>query len=556
MRKMELEKSDQIVSKDYDYEPAKVMEEKMKEDLKLEKTHQNVLYKILKYNPIDPLNDLYRDIIERLNLTELEKKLQWRAANIWVKLALRTFWNFKAEYPKKNIFPEWGPVVLVSTHVSHLDPFFCGGAMQRRINWMSKLDNFKTPIVRTLFTNLSAFKLDRDNPSLGWETAKDLLRQGEVVGIFPEGTRSVDGELGEFKTGAVRLAIEMGCPIVPMAVIGSKNALPKGKLVMKPTQVITRVGEPIYYNDYNLESMSFEDIRRLTNELRTVIYELKEGIYGKEEEEISIGSVEDIETKPKFNIKTYAKDVFKGILQLIDDSWYALIMALEDLKVDWKFKESVYMFSAQIVDKWLDIMAPYKVIDFNSTNIPDKGGYILCTNHNSEWDVIMLATLFGIHKKRYIWQMSKQSLFRYPVVNAWVRTHFAFPLRRGAHDVDSYNYAKYLLSKDQIVTIYPEGTTNTGGGELLEGHTGAIRLAIEAQVPIVLIGITGTEDTYPKHAKMLNFYKGNIFKAGPIFMEHKKYWGKPMPDYEELKRLTDNMMAQIKDLLIYDTSGA
>ena len=103
MRKMELEKSNQIVSKDYDYEPAKVMEEKMKEELKLEKPHQNALYKILKYNPIDPLNDLYRDIIERLNLTELEKKLQWRAANIWVKLALRTFWNFKAEYPKKNI---------------------------------------------------------------------------------------------------------------------------------------------------------------------------------------------------------------------------------------------------------------------------------------------------------------------------------------------------------------------------------------------------------------------------------------------------------------------
>ncbi|MFX0031675.1 MAG: lysophospholipid acyltransferase family protein, partial [Candidatus Hermodarchaeota archaeon] len=157
---------------------------------------------------------------------------------------------------------------------------------------------------------------------------------------------------------------------------------------------------------------------------------------------------------------------------------------------------------------------------------------------------------------RYIWQMSKQSLFRYPVVNAWVRTHFAFPLRRGAHDVDSYNYAKFLLSKDQIVTIYPEGTTNTGGGELLEGHTGAMRLAIEAQVPIVMIGITGTEDTYPKHAKMMNFYQGNVFKADSPFMEHKQYWGKPLPDYDELKRLTSNMMAQIKDLLLYDEPDA
>jgi len=551
---MQTEKPNQIISKDYDYEPAKLMEEKLKEDLKLEKPHQNALYKILKYNPIDPLNDLYREIINRLNLTDLEKKLQWRAANIWVKLVCRMLWNFKAEYPMKNIFPEWGPVILVSTHVSHLDPFFCGCAMHRRIHWMSKLENFRTPIVRTLFTNLSAFKLDRENPSLGWENAKDLLRQGEVVGIFPEGTRSVDGELGEFKTGAVRLAVEMDCPIVPMAVVGSHNALPKGKLVMKPTQVITRVGEPIYYHDYKLENMTYEDIRRLTNELRTVIFELRQGTYGKSEEELSIGAPTDVETKPKFNIKSYGKDLLKGTLQLIDDSWYALIEALKDLKVDWKFKETVYMFSAQIVDKWLNLMAPYKAIDFDK--IPNKGGFILCTNHNSEWDVIMLATLFGIHKKRYIWQMSKQSLFKYPVVNAWVRTHFAFPLRRGAHDVDSYNYAKFLLSKDQIVTIYPEGTTNTGGGELLEGHTGAIRLAIEAQVPIVLIGITGTEDTYPKHAKMMNFYQGNVFKAAPPFMEHKQYWGKPMPDYEELKRLTNNMMAQIKDLMLYDETDA
>ncbi|MFX1235782.1 MAG: lysophospholipid acyltransferase family protein [Promethearchaeota archaeon] len=551
---MQTEKSNQIISKDYDYEPAKVMEQKLKEDLKLEKPHQNALYKVLKYNPIDPLNDLYRNIIERLNLTDLEKRLEWRAANIWVKLAARVLWNFKAEYPKKNIFPEWGPVVLVSSHQSHLDPFFCGCAMHRRIHWMSKLENFQTPIVRTLFTNLSAFKLDRENPSLGWDTAKDLLRQGEVVGIFPEGTRSVDGELGEFKTGAVRMAIEMDCPIVPMAVIGSQNALPKGKLVMKPTQVITRVGEPIYYHDYKLDKMSYEDIRRLTNELRTVIFELKEGTYGKTEQDLSIGAPTDLETKPKFNIKRYGKDILKGTLQLIDDSWYALIEALRDLKVDWKFKETVYMFSAQVVDKWLNLMAPYKIIDFE--NIPNKGGFILCTNHNSEWDVIMLATLFGIHKKRYIWQMSKQSLFQYPVVNAWVRTHFAFPLRRGAHDVDSYNYAKFLLNKDQVVTIYPEGTTNTGGGELLEGHTGAMRLAIEAQVPIVLIGITGTEDTYPKHAKMLNFYKGNVFKAGPPFMEHKQYWGKTMPDYDELKRLTNNMMAQIKELLLYDEPDA
>jgi 1-acyl-sn-glycerol-3-phosphate acyltransferase len=114
---------------------------------------------------------------------------------------------------------------------------------------------------------------------------------------------------------------------------------------------------------------------------------------------------------------------------------------------------------------------------------------------------------------------------------------------------------KQLKNKEWVI-IYPEGTTNQGGGELMEGHTGAMRAAIDAQVPIFLVGITGSEDVYPKHAKMLNFGKGVILKAGPIFMEHKQYWGKPMPDYDVLKELTESMMAQIKELLMYDDPTA
>jgi 1-acyl-sn-glycerol-3-phosphate acyltransferase len=532
------------------------LEEKLKSDLVVEKRHQNWLYQLLKYNPIDPINDFYRYIIKELNLEKMEGRLQWWAAYFYVKLACRVLWNLKVEYPKKNLFPEYGPGILVSTHVSHLDPFFCGAACHRRIRWMSKLENFKTPIVRTLFANLGAFKLDRDNPTLGWEYAKDIIRGGEWVGIFPEGTRSVDGELGEFKTGAVRLALEMKIPIVPMAVIGSENALPKGKLVMKPTQVIVRVGDPIYFDNYDISKMTYDDVKRLTNEVRTAVYELKEGIYGKPKEELSIGSPEDLEKKPSFNIKRYVKDFGKGFLWTIDDIWYGWLKSLEEFGAREKVQEYIYSFSGFVVHHWCQLMVPYKVIDFEKY-IPKMGPGVLCTNHNSEWDVIMLATSIIYNPpRRIIYQMSKQSLFQVPIVNAWVRNHHAFPLKRGLHDVDSFNFAKDLLDKGHLVTIYPEGTTNLGNGELLEPHVGAMRLAIEKQVPIILVGITGTEDTYPKHAKMLNFYRGNIFKAGPPFMEHKDYWGKQMPDYDELKRLSINMMAQIKDLLLYNEPDA
>ncbi len=552
---MQLEKSEK---KGYEIakeiEQRKSTDDRMQEELKYEQRHQDWTYKLMKFNPIDPLNELYRYIIKRLELKPIEGRLQWWAAYVYIKWAARTFWNFKAIYPKGNMFPEWGPGILVGNHESHLDPFFYGAACHRRIRYMSKLDNFKTPLVKTLFNNLGAFKIDRENPEHGWEKAKEIIRGGEWVGIFPESTRSKDGTLGEFKTGAVRLAIELQVPIVPMAVVGSKNALPKGNLVMKPTQVIVRVGNPIYYNDYDFNTISFEEIKRLNDELRNTIWELRENLYGREEEEeLSIGSPEEIEKKPKFNFMSYLKDQAKGVVNLIDDVWYSILRSLEEFGVREQFQRPMQCFSGDLVCNLSDLMMPYKVIDFEKY-IPAEGAALICPSHNSEWDVgILAASIIHHPPRRVAYQMAKQSLFKIPIVNAWVRNHHAFPLKRGEHDVDAFNYAKGLLNNGEVIITYPEGTTNLGGGQLLEGHTGPMRLAIETQVPIIPIGITGTENIYPKRAKMLSFYKGCIMKAGPPFMEHQKYWDKPMPDYEELKRLTTNMMDQIRDLLFYDT---
>jgi len=552
---MELDKKGYQIAEEMELK--KSTEEKMQKELKYDKSHQKWTYKILKYNPIDPLNDLWRYIIKRLDLKKIEGRLQWWAAYIYIKFFARTLWNFKAIYPKGNMFPEYTAAILVGSHESHLDPFFYGASCHRRIRYMSKLDNFKTPLMKTIFNNLGAFRIDRENPERGWEKAKGILRGGECVGIFPEGTRSRDGELGEFKTGAVRLAIEMQVPIVPMGIVGSRNALKKGNLVMKPTQVIVRVGDPIYYNDYSFDSISYQDIKRLNDELRNTIWELRENLYGREDtEELSIGSPEEVEKKPKFNFMKYLKDQAKGVIKLVDDVWYAFLRSLEEFGVREQFQRPVQAFSGDLVCNWSDLMMPYRVIDFEKY-IPKEGGAIICPSHNSEWDVLILAASIIHHPPRRIaYQLAKQSLFKIPLVNAWVRNHHAFPLKRGEHDVDAFNYAGELLSRGEVVITYPEGTTNQGGGQLLEGHTGPMRLAIERQVPIIPIGITGTESTFPKRAKMLNFFKGQMLKAGPAFMEHKQYWGKPMPDYDELKRLTNNMMARIKDLLLYNSPYA
>ena len=99
---MQLEKSELATSKDYDYEGISRVKTEELEELKWEKKHEDILYKILKYNPIDAINDVYHDIIDKLNLTDLEQRLQWWAAYIYVKFVLRALWNFKVKYPKRN----------------------------------------------------------------------------------------------------------------------------------------------------------------------------------------------------------------------------------------------------------------------------------------------------------------------------------------------------------------------------------------------------------------------------------------------------------------------
>jgi len=532
-----------------DYEKYEIEEKKEAELVYTKKTH-NWIYKLLKLNPIDPINDYIHNILEKMELTEKSFDFQWMLAYIWCKFALRTFWNYKAEGP---LPPEYGAAVIVSNHQSHLDPFFTGAAVHRPIRYMSKVENFKTPLVRTLFRNLGAFKLDRDNIAEGWATAKEYLNTGHYVGIFPEGTRAVDDELGEFRTGAVRLAIEMGVPIIPMGVIGSKDALPKGKLMMKPVQVRVRIGEPIYYDEYyGKGEVSYSEIRKLTNELRKIVTDLRNE-KDKEDNELSIGYPKDREDKrSSFNPKKLIKRLGTDVFTLMGDVWISLIKNLELIGASDIFKKACYSITGIILDGWTALMNTVKIIDFEKY-IPEEGAALISCGHNSEWDVLMSVYAIWLKKnRRKTYQMAKDSLFKIPLLCAWVRTHFAFPLRRGAHDVDSYNQAKDLLKRGELVLVYPEGTTNKGGGELLEGHTGAVRLAIEAKVPIIPIGVTGTENIYPKHGKMINFGKSCILKAGEPFMEHTKYYDKPMPDYNELKRMTNNMMARIKDLMFYN----
>lgn len=123
---------------------------------------------------------------------------------------------------KENV-PRTGPVVIVPNHKSFWDPFFVAIVLRRPVHFMGKAEHFDGPMA-PVFLRLGAFPVRRgaaDEDAL--ETARAILRRGDALALFPEGTRVRDEGLGAPKRGAARLAIEAGAPIVPATITGTEK---------------------------------------------------------------------------------------------------------------------------------------------------------------------------------------------------------------------------------------------------------------------------------------------------------------------------------------------
>ncbi|GAB4457596.1 MAG: hypothetical protein OHK0029_17670 [Armatimonadaceae bacterium] len=122
--------------------------------------------------------------------------------------------------------PASGPVLLVSNHVSYLDPCSIGVASPRRVVFMAKAELFEHPVLSFLLRGVDSFPVRRGEADRNaFRTTLTMLEEGRVICIFPEGTRSSDGNLTEAEPGAALFAIRTGCPVVPVYVSGSNKML-------------------------------------------------------------------------------------------------------------------------------------------------------------------------------------------------------------------------------------------------------------------------------------------------------------------------------------------
>ena len=146
--------------------------------------------------------------------------------------------------------PREGPVILAANHASNLDAIEIGAwlipGLGRRIHWLGKKELFAWPIVGWTATHGGVHPVDRGGADVeAFRLAQRILDEGQILFVFPEGTRSPDGVLQEARDGLAVLALRSRAPIVPIGISGSNRVWPKGQRLPHPGGRVTiRVGAP------------------------------------------------------------------------------------------------------------------------------------------------------------------------------------------------------------------------------------------------------------------------------------------------------------------------
>lgn len=147
------------------------------------------------------------------------------------------------------------PYIFAANHQSQFDIFALQGYLDFDFRWLAKKELFRVPVFGAAMRRVGYIPVDRSHSRAAVKSldeAAQRIADGTSVIIFPEGTRSVDGHLLPFKSGAMVLAIKSRVPVVPVAILGTHAILPKGRLLAKSGRVVIRIGTPIETKGYKL----------------------------------------------------------------------------------------------------------------------------------------------------------------------------------------------------------------------------------------------------------------------------------------------------------------
>ena len=189
---------------------------------------------------------------------------------------------FRPEVEGLEHIPETGPAIIASNHLSFSDSIFMPLVVPRRVTFLAKSEYFtgkgvKGRATATFFRALGQVPVDRSGGRAGEEaltTGLRVLSEGELLAIYPEGTRSPDGRLYRGRTGIARLALESGVPVIPVAMINTDKIQPPGKVLPKIMRVGVKFGTPLNFDRYAGMSQDRFVLRSITDEIMYALMDL------------------------------------------------------------------------------------------------------------------------------------------------------------------------------------------------------------------------------------------------------------------------------------------
>ena len=193
----------------------------------------------------------------------------------FLKPLVHRLWDFRVEGLEH--VPSDGPAVLCPNHAAAIDSFLVPAVLDRNVIYVGKseyLDDWKT---RSLFPALGMIPIDRrggDHAAAALDAARQVLDRGGLFGIYPEGTRSRSGRLHKGHTGAARLAVDTGAPIIPVGLLGTADIQPVDRVLPRFFRTVTiRFGPPINVDRYTARIGDRAMYREVIDE---VMYEIQQ----------------------------------------------------------------------------------------------------------------------------------------------------------------------------------------------------------------------------------------------------------------------------------------
>jgi 1-acyl-sn-glycerol-3-phosphate acyltransferase len=178
--------------------------------------------------------------------------LKWVILGPWLRLL------FRPHVEGRENVPDQGPAIIASNHLSFSDSIFMPLMVKRKVTFVAKAEYFtgrglKGWLTKMFFVGTGTIPVDRSGgraAQAALDTQLRVLREGNLAGIYPEGTRSPDGRLYRGKTGVARLALESGAPVIPVVMLNADEIQPPGKVIPRIKRVKIRFGAPLDFSRY------------------------------------------------------------------------------------------------------------------------------------------------------------------------------------------------------------------------------------------------------------------------------------------------------------------